>query len=104
MIRLVTRIVDIIIGLIEAILILQLVLEFLDANGYAGFTQWVYNTAAPFMQPFVGIFPDVGVGGGHVLDLSTLCAIVAYAILGWLLVRLLLLVPVRDVVVTNRGV
>lgn len=89
MTRFTARVVDVAIGLIEAILVLRFVLALLGANPYAGFSRWVYSTSDPLMQPFAGIFPSVGLGGGYVADFSTLFAIIVYALIGWLLTKLL---------------
>ncbi|HEY4513707.1 MAG TPA: YggT family protein [Candidatus Paceibacterota bacterium] len=87
--QLTVRIVDVVIGLIEGLLVLRFVLQLLGANPYSGFSQWVYATSNPLMQPFANIFSSWHLGADYVIDFSTLFAIVVYALAGWLISRLL---------------
>ena len=76
------------IALIEFILALRFILELLGANPVAPFVAWVYNMTDGFVAPFSGAFQSLNVGG-FVLDLSTVFAMIGYAIIGgivsWLL-------------------
>ena len=87
--RFAAKVVDVAIGLIEGILVLRFILELLGANPNTGFSQWVYTTSYPLMQPFTGIFPSMSLGGNYVADFSALFAIIIYALFGWLISRLL---------------
>jgi hypothetical protein len=74
-------------GIIEALIAIRFVLEGLAANPNAGFAQFIYGITAFFMAPFVGLFgmPHFGTS---VFEWSALVAIVIYALLAALLVRL----------------
>ena len=74
-------------GIIEALIAIRFVLEALGANPNAGFAQFIYGITAFFMAPFVGLFgmPRLGTS---VVEWSALVAIVVYALLATLLVRL----------------
>ena len=49
-----------------------------SANPNVGFTQFVYNVAAEFLQPFRGIFPARPIGETGYLSTSALFAIIFY--------------------------
>ena len=75
-------------GILEALLGIRFVLGLLAANPTAGFAQLIYGMTAPFLAPFVGLFgqPDFG---GMVFEWNALIAIVVYALLAGLLVKLM---------------
>ncbi len=75
-------------GLIEAMLVLRLVLELLGANPGSPFIAWVYRLTEPLVAPFAGAFPGLVVGG-FAAEIATLVAMVGYAIIGWLVLKLL---------------
>jgi hypothetical protein len=56
---------------------------------------WVYETTQPLIQPFSRAFPTPAVGGGFVLEFTTLFAIFAYAFIGYLIEELLILMAGR---------
>ena len=82
------RIVNGVIGLIEAMLVLRLVLQLLGANPSSQFIAWVYGVTDNLVGPFAGAFPSLSVGG-YAAEFSTIFAMVGYAIIGWLIARLL---------------
>jgi uncharacterized protein YggT (Ycf19 family) len=85
----VARIINTIIGIIEATLVLALVLKLFGANAQAPIIAWVYNLSDRLVGPFAGAFPALGVQGGTVIDFSIILAMVGYAIIGWILTWLL---------------
>ena len=87
--HLASRVINVIVSIIELLLALRLVLELLDANPGAAFIAWIYNTSYGLVSPFQGAFPSISLGGNSVIDLSTVLAMIAYAILGWLVIKLL---------------
>jgi len=74
-------------GVIETLLALRFILRMLGANPDAGFAQGLYGVTAPFVAPFVGLF-GTPAAGGSVLELHTVVAIIVYALVGWLLTKL----------------
>lgn len=103
--RLAYNIVDAIIGIIEMVLGLRLALLFLGANPSAGFVQWLFSVTDGLMRPFIGMFPAWTLGAGYILDFSTLAAMVAYGILGWLITYIIsFLIPPITVVDTRRTI
>lgn len=67
-------------GVIIALLILRLVLLLLAANPGAPFVDFVYNLSAVFAWPFFGIFSYQPTYGQSTLEISTLIAILVYAL------------------------
>ena len=73
-------------GLIEALIAIRFVLKMLGANPNAGFAQFIYGITAPFMAPFVNLFPIQQVNGS-VFEWHALIALVVWALIGWLVAR-----------------
>lgn len=81
-------------GIVEALLILRVLFKALAANSAAGFVQLVYNASAPLVIPFRGIFATPE-HAGNVLELSSLVAIVVYGLVALGLVWLLAILNPR---------
>lgn len=75
-------------GIIEIMLGLRVAFRLLEANANSGFVNFVYSFTDPFVRPFEGIFASPA-SDGAVLDSAALLAMVIYAILTWLIVRLI---------------
>ena len=73
--------------LVEAILVFRFILRLLGANAQAPVVSWVYENSQPLLQPFLFAFPQPRLQG-MVLEFTTLFAIVAYAIGGYILQEL----------------
>jgi len=78
-------------GLVESLLVLRVALRLFGASQTAPFVQWVTTTTDPLLAPFEGMFPTSQLEGGLVIDFSTLFALIAYAILGYLAGELFLM-------------
>ncbi len=89
MIKLIKDIFSLIIALIEVVLILRFVLKLLAASSSAEAVNWVYQISAPFVRPFMFAFPEPVLRGGFTLEFSTLFAILAYAIIGYVVMEVL---------------
>jgi uncharacterized membrane protein len=74
-------------GLIEGLIIIRFVLKALGANPSAGFAQFIYGVSAPFVQPFIGLFGNPQTEGS-ILELNSLVAVIVYALVAWLLAKL----------------
>jgi hypothetical protein len=88
---LVGRVVYAIIGLIQFMLGLRFVLVFFGANASAEFVAWVYSVTNQLAAPFLGAFPALNLGG-FLVELSIIFAMIGYAIIGWLIMRLVSLI------------
>lgn len=82
-----TRLINIVVGIVEIFLGVRFVLRLFGANQTSEFVAWWYDTSAPLLEPFEGAFPTV-VEEGLVIEFSTLFAILIYALVAWLLTEL----------------
>ncbi len=78
-------------GLLEGLLGIRFVLGLLGANPAAGFAQFIYGITASFIAPFVGLFEQPHFEG-MVFEWNALVAILVYALLAGVLVRVVALV------------
>lgn len=74
-------------GFLEALLAIRFVLRLLGANAQAGFAQLIYGVTAPMVAPFQGLFGTVQ-SDASVLESASLVALIVYALVAWLLVKL----------------
>jgi uncharacterized protein YggT (Ycf19 family) len=73
--------------LIEGLIAIRLILKALGANPTAGFAQFIYGITAPLVAPFMGLFGNPAYQN-NVLELSSIVALVVYALVAWLLGKL----------------
>ncbi|MEA2660727.1 MAG: hypothetical protein QOH08_299 [Chloroflexota bacterium] len=74
-------------GVVEVLLATRFVLRLLGANAQAGFAQLIYGVTGPLVAPFQGLFGTVQ-SDASVLESSSLVALLVYALLAWLVVKL----------------
>jgi uncharacterized membrane protein len=74
-------------GLIEGLILIRLILKVLGANQAAGFAEFIYGITAPLVAPFMGLFNNQAYGQS-VLELSSIVALIVYALVAWLLAKL----------------
>jgi len=86
-------------GILEGLLGIRFVLGSLGANPAAGFAQLIYGITGPFIAPFEGLFGQPRFEGS-VFELNALVAILVYALVAWVLVKIVWL-AIRD---ARRGV
>ena len=75
-------------GVIEALVLIRFLLKLLAANPDAGFSNLIYGITAPLVAPFQGVFPTP-TSNGSVLEVAALLAIIVYALISWVIVRLI---------------
>lgn len=83
----ITRVIYYILGVLEVIMLLRFIFKLLGANEGNGFVAFLYNLSYVFVAPFEGIFNDPHVGR-VVFEITTLIAILIYALVAWGLVWL----------------
>jgi YggT family protein len=88
-----SRIINVFMGVVLAILGMRVLFRLFDANATNDFVGWVYRTSGDLMQPFRGIFPTQEVASGYTLDVNALFAMLMYLIVGVLLAALLGMLP-----------
>lgn len=80
------RLIYLIVGIVEAFIVLRIFLLLLGANTGSAFVDAVYGISDIFVAPFYGIFGYTPTFGASVFDLSSLVALLVYALIGWALV------------------
>jgi hypothetical protein len=75
-------------GVLEIILALRFLFRLLGAGQDNSFILFLYNLSHVFVVPFNGIFNDQILGTGNVFELSTLIAMLVFALIAWGLVAL----------------
>jgi len=76
-----------VVGVISVLIALRLIFKLFGANE-VGFTDFLYAITGPFVAPFLGIFPAPTVEGSY-FETASLVAIIVYAIIGWIIARLI---------------
>jgi len=76
-------------GLVELALVLRIILQFLTANAMAIVVRILYSFTDFLVFPFEGIFSNIRLNSGGIFDIAAFSAIIGYAILGFLLIKLL---------------
>lgn len=82
------QIIYLVLAILEVLLAIRLVLKLLAANPDAGFSALIYGITAPFVAPFQGVFGNPS-AQGNVLDVATVLAMIVYALLAWIIVRVI---------------
>lgn len=74
----------------EILLGLRFILRLLGANPEATFAKFIYGITAPFVAPFAGLFGTPSFEG-NAFEFTTLVAMLIYALLAWVIVKVMLL-------------
>lgn len=74
-------------GALEVLLAVRLLLHLIGANTNNGFANLIEGLSAPFVSVFASLIQNPQLGANAVLEVTTLIAMVAYAILAWLIGR-----------------
>lgn len=82
------RLVWYITGVILALLALRIIFQLLGANEDNGFVSFIYGLSGFFATPFFGMFSYEPSYGVSYFEVSTLVAMVIYALIGYGLARL----------------
>lgn len=84
----ITTVTYFILGVLEVILFLRLLFRLLGANTTNSFITFLYNLSHIFVGPFNGIFNDQTLGSAGVFEVSTIIAMLVYALIAWGIVSL----------------
>ena len=76
------------VGIVTAFLGLRFIFRLFNANTANDFVEWLYRVSDQLLEPFRGIFPATELEPGYVIEFSTLFAMVAYALIGFLVLAL----------------
>ena len=83
-------------GVLGVVLFLRVILHLLGANAENGFANFIYGLSTPFVSLFGSLLQNPSLSTTAVLEVTTIIAIIVYAILGWLIGRLLWLTLSRQ--------
>ena len=87
-IRRITGIIWLVLGILEALLALRVILKLLAANPFNAFANFIYDVSHVFLAPFFGLVGQPS-ANGHVLEVTTLVAMLVYFLIAWAIVRLI---------------
>ncbi len=82
-----SRIVRLLFGILQALLILRIVFLLLIANRDNSIVQTVLSLTDPFVEPFIGMFrfDNVRSSTGSVLDVGAIVALIGWTIVEWII-------------------
>ncbi len=84
----ITTVTYFLLGVLEVILALRLLFRLLGANQGNSFVTFLYGLSHVFVGAFNGIFNDQTIGSRGVFEISTLIAMLVYALIAWGIVSL----------------
>lgn len=85
----ITRIVYLVVGILEMLLAFRFILSLLGANRGNIFADFIYSATYPFVVPFFGLFNYRVQYGVARFEVETLVAMAVYGLVAWVIVRLL---------------
>jgi hypothetical protein len=92
----VTNVISFLLGVLEMTLLLRFVSRLLGASQEYSFILLLYHFSQLFVAPLDTVFHDQALGVRSVFEISTLLAVLAYALLAWGLVALSCIVFASD--------
>jgi uncharacterized protein YggT (Ycf19 family) len=90
-----SQVVGLIFGLLEATIVLRILFKFFGANPNNPIAALVAKVTDVFLAPFSGLFAPLTIGG-MVFELSSFIALLIYAVIGWVIVKLITVVFYRS--------
>lgn len=81
-----TQLIWLALGLLEALIAMRIGLKLIGANPDSLFASFIYNVSYIFLFPFEGLI-GTPAAGGVVLELSSIIAMMVYALLAWAVER-----------------
>ena len=96
------EIIYLVFGIVNGLLAVRLILKMLGTNPDAPFSSFVYGLTDFFLGPFKALLPAT-VSGRSIFEPTVLIAIIIYALLAWVLAKIVLIAYSRSVVVSHRS-
>lgn len=93
----ITSIIYFLLGVLEVILGLRFIFRLLGASTASSFIAFLYNLSLPFVTIFNGIFNDQTIGSTGVFEISTILAMLIYALIAWGIVSLVRVIFFQNV-------
>jgi YggT family protein len=75
-------------GILEVLLVVRVVLHLLGVNAENGFASFINGLSALFVAPFASLLQNPALSTTSMLEITTIIAMIAYAILAWLIGRI----------------
>jgi hypothetical protein len=76
-------------GMLELLLAVRVILHLVGANAENGFANFIYGLSAPFVALFASLLKNPALTTTAVLEVTTIIAMIVYAMLAWLVGRLI---------------
>jgi len=76
-------------GALELLLAVRVILHLVGANADNSFANFIYGLSAPFVALFVSLLKNPVLTTTAVLEVTTIIAMIVYAMLAWLIGRLI---------------
>jgi len=89
-----TRIVYVLLGLLQVLLGMRFALKLIAANAASGFATLIYGITVPFVAPFAGLIATP-TSGNTIFEATTLIAMAVYALVVWGIVSIIPIVMDR---------
>jgi hypothetical protein len=89
-----TQLVWLLFGILEALIALRIGLKLIGANPDSPIAVFIYGFTSLFLFPFTGL-TGTPAAGGMVLEISSVIAMVVYALIAWALERIIWLIFYR---------
>jgi YggT family protein len=90
----ITQLVWLLFGILEALILLRIGLKLLGANAASPIAVFIYGITGIFLSPFAGL-TGTPAADGKVLEISSLIAVVVYALIAWALAGILWIIFYR---------
>ena len=90
--RKVSQFIGLVAAVVESLIGLRFLLKLIAANPNSPFANFVYNFTDLFMWPFHNLVTTPTASNGMALELNALIAIVVYALLAWVVIKLIYLI------------
>ena len=90
----VTQLIWLLLGILEVLLALRFLLKLIAANENSPVAAWIYSFTDVFLAPFAGLTATPQ-AGGMVLEISTIFAMIIYALIFWAIERVIWLIFYR---------
>jgi hypothetical protein len=87
----ISQVIWLLFGILEGLIILRIVFKFIAANPSNPFASLVYGITDLFLWPFYGLIGTPSYGG-MALEISSFIALIVYALISWLLVKIVWLI------------
>jgi hypothetical protein len=83
-----TQLVWLMVGLLEGVIALRVIFKLIGVNAANPFAALIYGVSNPFVAPFASL-TGAPEAGGMVLEITSIIAMLVYALIGWGIARII---------------